>query len=71
MPNQPKWTKAAKGMVIQTFDDARVTIVHSAILTLNGLIWGDFARGASKSKNLKIPEYEKWTCSGNEKLRGT
>ena len=65
--NQSKRTKAAKVMAIQSFDDARATIV----LTLNVLIWGDFVRGASESKNPKILKYIKWICSEKEKLRGT
>ena len=48
--NQPKRTKAAKVMAIQSFDDARVTIV----LTLNGLIWEDFARGPQNQKIQKF-----------------
>ena len=50
--NQPKQTKAAKVMAIQSSDDAQVTIVLT--VTLNDLIWGDFAWGAPKSKNPKI-----------------
>ena len=42
--NQPKLTNADKVIAIQSFDVVRATIV----LTLNGLIWGDFARGAPK-----------------------
>ena len=65
--NQPKRTKAAQVMAIQSFDVVRATIV----LTLNGLIWGDFARGPQNQKIQKFLQYIKWICSGKEKLRGT
>ena len=41
--NQPKWTKFARDIAkaIQSFEDVRATVV--AVLTMNGLIWGNFA----------------------------